>query len=87
MGCCGVSSPSDWVTYNSGFQRGDNYDQEARDLVLIGINVPESCCAQALDKVTRAYTSKSRSRSSSEWSQWSQSCIACHCCFTFGTIR
>ena len=57
MGCCGVSSPSDWVTYNSGFQRGDNYDQEARDLVLIGINVPESCCAQAVDKVTRAFTS------------------------------
>ena len=56
MGCCGVSSPSDWVTYNSGFQRGDNYDQEARDLVLIGINVPESCCAQAMDKVTNIFT-------------------------------
>ena len=63
MGCCGVSSPSDWVTYNSGFQRGDNYDQEARDLVLIGINVPESCCAQAVDKVTGVLTSMKYSSS------------------------
>jgi len=44
--CCGVNSPRDWSEFNGGFG-DDGYLAEGRDSVLIGVKVPESCCARA----------------------------------------
>lgn len=47
--CCGVISPGDWSTYNSGFQSGDDFEQNG-NVGLPHLRVPESCCASAQTK-------------------------------------